>query len=82
MRFRYVVVVAFVCSFITWAIAMAQVVAVKPVAPRVMTGADIGFRVTELRGNKPVGRLVVRVNDQWVEAEFAPAMTPLVGSAR
>ena len=73
MRFRYVVAaIAIVCSFVIWKSATAQVVGVTPVPPRVMTGSDIGFRVEGLRGDTPVGRIVVRVNDRWVEAELAP----------
>ena len=46
---------------------------VKPVTPpKVMTGADVGFRVEGIRGgNTPVGALVVKVNGEWVEAEIA-----------
>jgi hypothetical protein len=72
MRIRYfVIAVAIICAFVTWSVATAQVIAVKPVPPRVMTGADVGFRVEGLRGNTPVGRIVVRVNGEWVEAEVA-----------
>jgi hypothetical protein len=46
-----------------------------PVPPRVMTGVEIGLRVVGLRGDVPVGRLVVRVNDRWVEAELAQRAT-------
>ena len=48
----------------------AQAVVVNKVAPKVMTGADIGFRVEGLRGDTPVGTLVVKVNGEWVEAEI------------
>ena len=36
--------------------------------PRVLSGADVGFRVegTDMSG-KPVGTLVVRINGDWVE---------------
>ena len=80
MRFRTLivaVVVALASSFATWKLATAQVVAIKPVPARVMTGADIGFRVEGLRGDVPVGRLVVRVNERWVEAELATFASPL-----
>jgi hypothetical protein len=49
----------------------AQAVRVQPVPPKVMTGADIGFRVEGLRGSTPVGTIVVKVNDEWVAAEVA-----------
>ena len=48
----------------------AQSVVVNKVPPKVMTGADIGFRVEGLRGDTPVGTLVVKVNGEWVEAEI------------
>jgi hypothetical protein len=76
MRFRSIFVaaaIAVVSSLITWQLATAQALAIKPVPPRVMTGADLGFRVTGLRGDKPVGQIVVRVNERWVEAEIGVA---------
>jgi hypothetical protein len=36
--------------------------------PRVMSGADVGFRVDGLTGETPTGTVVVRVNGRWVEA--------------
>ena len=69
MRVRYAVALAIVCSLITWKLATAQVIAVNPVPARVMTGSDLGFRVEGLRGDTPVGRLVVLVNGRWVNAE-------------
>jgi hypothetical protein len=38
----------------------------------VFSGPDIGFRATESGGKTVVGKLVVRVNGQWKDAEFAP----------
>jgi hypothetical protein len=67
-------IAAAVCAALTIAAATAfvtaQVVAVQPVPPRVMTGADVGFRVEGIRGNIPVGTLVVKVNGEWVAAEI------------
>jgi hypothetical protein len=47
--------------------------AVVPVpTPTVISGNDIGFRVEGLRGRTtPVGRLVIRVDGQWVEPEIS-----------
>ena len=53
----------------------------QPAAPgdtNVKSGSDLGFRVDRTERGTPVGRLVVRVNGQWVEAGFTPAMTPVV----
>jgi hypothetical protein len=43
-----------------------------PDRERVISGSDLGFRV-ERQGadGTPIGRLVVRINGQWVEAGFA-----------
>ncbi len=48
----------------------AQAVAITKVPPKVMTGSDVGFRVEGIRGNTPVGTLVVKVNGEWVTAEI------------
>ena len=45
-------------------------------APTVISGADIGFRVDRHKGSTPVGVLVVRVDGQWVEPEFAVVARP------
>ena len=39
-------------------------------SPVVLSGADIGFRVTGMAGNTPTGRLVIRINGQWIEPKF------------
>ena len=65
---RVVMVVAAAMLFLAgW--AYAQVTAVVPVTPTVLSGADVGFRVEGHRGDVAVGTLVIRVNDQWVEAD-------------
>ena len=47
--------------------------AVVPVpTPTVISGDDIGFRIEGLRGRTtPVGKLVIRVNGQWIEPELS-----------
>jgi hypothetical protein len=59
----------------TW--GSAQFVAAQPVAPTVLSGADIGFRMTAKKGDTPVGQLVVRVDGQWKEVEFPFGIRPL-----
>ena len=49
----------------------AQVVPAPSIPPGVLTGADIGFRVESTEPNRAVGRLMVRVNGRWGEAQFA-----------
>ena len=39
-------------------------------APTVIAGNDLGFRVESTRDGVPVGKLVVRVNGKWVEAQL------------
>ena len=53
------------------AVQQVQVVRPDPVLPVVLSGSEIGFRMVARSGDKAVGQLVVRVDGQWVEAEFA-----------
>ena len=49
--------------------AHAQAQAYLPLPePKVMSGADVGFRVDGLTGETPTGTVVVRVNGRWVNA--------------
>ncbi len=41
----------------------------KSASPRVLSGADIGFRVDSTNGDTVVGHFVVRVGNQWREVE-------------
>ena len=77
MRLRYIAaaILTIVLLVIAGAWVTAQVVPVKPVPPKVMTGPDVGFRVEGIRGNTPVGVVVVRVNGEWVEADIAKVGT-------
>jgi hypothetical protein len=50
--------------------------------PQVLSGEDFGFKINpkaQRSGAAQVGQLVVRINGQWVEAQFAPRvqMVPL-----
>jgi hypothetical protein len=68
-------VVAFLLVLVasgTW--VLAQSVQPKPVFPTVISGDDIGFRMEGQNGSRPTGRLVVRINGQWVEPEFATGL--------
>jgi hypothetical protein len=44
--------------------------------PRIVSGDDIGFRVegTDPRTGSPTGRLMLRLNGEWVEAGSAGTM--------
>ena len=59
----------------TW--AYGQTYGSQPVTPTVVSGADIGFRIEGVKGDKPVGRLVIRVNGQWVEPDFGSGVQKL-----
>jgi len=48
----------------------AQAVMPQPVTPVVIFGNEIGFRMEARKGEKAVGRLVVRIDGTWVETEF------------
>jgi hypothetical protein len=59
------------------AVGAAQAVHIEKLAPKVLSGDDFGFRVEGRRGDTPIGALVVRVNDKWVEVQFAPGVKPV-----
>jgi hypothetical protein len=60
--------------FASAAWAHEQSVAPRPMPPVVLSGADVGFRMTGRRGDTPIGELVVRVDGQWQKAEFASGL--------
>ena len=75
MRFRYFITALLVVVVATAWVA-AQAVIVNKVTPTVIAGENVGFRVEGLRGGvTPVGRIVVKINGQWVEAELASVTT-------
>jgi hypothetical protein len=43
------------------------------VAPQVISGSDLGFRLESKDGNVPVGKIVVRINGVWVDAQVGAA---------
>lgn len=48
-----------------------------PVDPVVLSGNDLGFRMTARKRGTPVGQLVVRVDGEWKEVEFSYGVKPL-----
>jgi hypothetical protein len=67
VRARVVLIVIWLASFVG-----VGVWAQTPPQQRVISGADLGFRVDgQARDGTPTGKLVVRINGQWVEAGFA-----------
>ena len=56
--------------------AQAQAQAYLPLPePKVLSGADVGFRVDGLTGETPTGTVVVRVNGRWVNAILGSGRT-------
>ena len=62
------VVVVFAAA--AWGHAQAFVQPTPVPSPVVLSGPDIGFRMVGRKGEKPVGRLVVRIDGEWREVEF------------
>ena len=73
-RIYLVITIVWVASLAAVGVAgqvAAQAPAFRPLPePKVMSGADVGFRVEGMYGNVPSGVIVLRVNDQWVEARI------------
>ena len=63
------------------AFAHAQTVQ-RPVTPTVLSGGDIGFRVTGRAGDHAIGTLVVRINGEWVEAQPAGGVRALTSQVQ
>jgi hypothetical protein len=57
-------------TFLAGAWSAGQVRSTDPVEPRVLSGNDIGFRIVARQGATPVGNLVVKINDKWVDVQF------------
>jgi hypothetical protein len=73
-----VVMLAVAAGFAGAALAHEQAaIQPVPVPPTVLSGGDIGFRMTARKGATPVGQLVVRVDGEWREAEFSYGMKQL-----
>ena len=74
MSFRVLVmlVVLWLTSlFAVGTVARTQLYGLEPLPePVVMSGSEIGFRVEGWNGHEPVGRVVIRVNGEWVAPQF------------
>jgi hypothetical protein len=71
-RTKIVVGILWALSLIVVAVvaASAQARAYRALPePKIFTGTDIGFRVEAMHGEMPTGTVVIRINDQWVEAK-------------
>lgn len=47
-------------------------------AANLYTGDNIGFVVEGIGGDRVIGRLMVRRDGKWMEAEFKPGNVPLL----
>jgi hypothetical protein len=76
-RIIVILVAVWIASLVAVAAVTAQVMP-QPVAPKVLSGADIGFEVTAIdhTDGTAVGRIVIKVKDKWVTARLGGALTP------
>ena len=51
--------------------------ATQPVAPVVLSGSDIGFRMHGRKAGTPVGELVVRIDGEWKPVQFDYTVKPV-----
>lgn len=55
---------------------------IRRVPPLMLTGNDIGFRVEGHKGTSVVGRFVVRINGEWIDADSRFAAKVVTGSVQ
>jgi hypothetical protein len=60
-----------------WSRAQIAVAPRPLVPPVVLSGPDIGFRMTAAEGDVPVGQLVVRVKGEWKVVKFGASALAL-----
>lgn len=74
-RSRFLLALAFVLvAAASW--MSAQAVMPQPFTPPItVSGDDIQFRVESRMGSRVIGRLLVRVDGQWVEADTTGGAT-------
>ena len=72
---RRFLIMSVVLGLLSGVWTFAQSRQTQPVTPMVLSGPNVGFRVEATKGNTPVGRLVVRVNGQWVEPDWTSSGT-------
>jgi hypothetical protein len=67
--------VVWLASLVAVAVATASITLAqaRQPEPRILSGSDIGFRIegTEPRTGNPTGRLMLRLNGEWVEVGFS-----------
>ena len=70
--------VAILASTVTAIAQFPRDPGVPPGEPRIVSGADLGFRIdgTDPRSGNPTGAWVIRVNGRWVEVAAAARIRP------
>jgi hypothetical protein len=71
------VFVVLLLGLATWSRAQPAIAPRPLVPPVVLSGPDVGFRMTGAKGDTPVGQLVVRVKGEWKVVEFGSGSVPL-----
>lgn len=74
--FATAIAIAALLGAAAWGYAQGAASPQRPI-PFVISGSDMGFEVVGRRKEKPVGRLVVRIDGEWKEVEFAHTLTPV-----
>lgn len=73
MSYRRVALIATLWLLSLVAMAAAVTAQVRPTVPlpepKILSGADVGFRVEAMHGQTPVGSIVIRVNGEWVTVQ-------------
>jgi hypothetical protein len=79
-RILFTVALLFVLSlFAVGTIVKAQVYGVNPIPdPKILSGPDFGIRVEGEQNGTAVGRLVVRINGKWVDAQIGSGKSNIV----
>jgi hypothetical protein len=75
-------IIAFAVIWVVSLFAVAELVRaqshrINPLPePRVVSGADVGFRIEGEQNGAPVGVLVVKINGEWVDVKFGTTKGP------
>ena len=81
-RIYLVIAIMWVASLAAVGVAAqvsAQAPSFRPLPePKILSGADVGFRVEGMYGNVPAGVIVLRVENQWVEARIGGSPGPRI----
>ena len=79
---RLAVLLAFLLMGGMWVLAQGRRTGdlLELTAPTVIAGNDLGFRVESTKDGIALGRLVVRIDGQWIDAQVGSAGVTDVGA--